>query len=534
MELDLRDLLRIARRRGWIIVLMMLIVGGSAFGVSSRLDSKYSATATLLIVPTQRVDANELTALQASRSIAETYRLLITTGPVLDSVIEELDLPYDVEELQKRVTTEIVGETQVIEVSAIDGNPELAAQIATTVVEQFRLLMDPDNVANLGANENDAVLGQTSDAANESTDTQTNSAETDGAAPGQAEAAQRQVDFFSDELSRVEQPAIEAEQTEPTSSDVFVPVRAQIDIWEPAPVPTEPFEPRPILALVLGLLGGFLLGVALIALIEFLDNTVKPEQNLQTLVGAPVLTTVSRLAKLQPGWPQLYTMSQPRSAASEAMRLLRTNLDFASASGELKTLVISSPGPGEGKSTITANLGVVMAQAGMKTAILDGDLRKPTQHRIFGAENDRGLTTLLTHPDESWMCVAKQVAQPNLFLIPSGPIPPNPADLLSSDRFHQLLERIQQDVDLILIDTPPIHSVSDSLSLAAHADGVLLICQSHKTRIDALRYAADAAGQGRIRLVGVVINGHKGSNGSYYYGEYYGSEPAVPVSAPGD
>src|SRR5690606_7708609 len=122
--------------------------------------------------------------------------------------------------------------------------------------------------------------------------------------------------------------------------------------------------------------------------------------------------------------------------------LLRTNLEFASASGPIHTLTVTSPGPGEGKSTVTANIGVVMAQSGLQVVVIDADLRKPTQHRVFGIPNDRGLTTLLTHPEEDWRAAVTKVALPGLSLIPSGPLPPNPADLVSSARFEQLLSRI--------------------------------------------------------------------------------------------
>ncbi len=255
---------------------------------------------------------------------------------------------------------------------------------------------------------------------------------------------------------------------------------------------------------------------------------------MQSLIGAPVLSTIGRIAKLQSGSSQLFTVTHERSGPAEAMRLLRTNLDFASASEEIKTLVITSPGPGEGKSTLTANLGVVMAQAGAKTVILDGDLRKPTLHKIFGIQNDFGLTTLLTHPERTWTSVSNQVATPNLFLIPSGPIPPNPSDLLSSERFEHLLQRVQLEADIILIDSPPVHSASDSLALAAHADGLLLVSQAHATRTDALRDAAQAVYQGRIRLVGLVLNRLRSAQGTAYYGEYYGSEPMSGVPSPGD
>lgn len=520
MEVDLRDIMRIARRRGWLIVLTMAIAGSTAFAVSSQQDSQYSATATLLVVPSQTVGSNELSALQASRSIAETYRLLITTGPVLERVVEVLSLPYDAVELDERVSTAIVGETQVIEVTAIDGDPEVAALIATTLVEQFQVRMDEQNRIRLGASAAD-VEGQGSTTARSQSPLNQNG------------AAERQVDFVSGGLGGIEASLAEGQSSVRDASDP-VPVTALIEIWESARVPAEPFEPRPLLSLLLGLFVGLLIGVGLIAIVEFLDNTVKPEHDMQSLIGAPVLSTIGRIAKLQSGSSQLFTVTHERSGPAEAMRLLRTNLDFASASEEIKTLVITSPGPGEGKSTLTANLGVVMAQAGAKTVILDGDLRKPTLHKIFGIQNDFGLTTLLTHPERTWTSVSNQVATPNLFLIPSGPIPPNPSDLLSSERFEHLLQRVQLEADIILIDSPPVHSASDSLALAAHADGLLLVSQAHATRTDALRDAAQAVYQGRIRLVGLVLNRLRSAQGTAYYGEYYGSEPMSGVPSPGD
>ena len=226
----------------------------------------------------------------------------------------------------------------------------------------------------------------------------------------------------------------------------------------------------------------------------------------------------------------MYTMAQPQSSASEALRLLRTNLEFASASDEIHALTVTSPGPEEGKSTIVANIGVVLAQSGKSAVIIDADLRKPTQHKIFGVPNERGLTTLLTHPEVGWQSAASKLALPGLLLIPSGPIPPNPSDLVSSTRFAQLIERIKSEVDLVIIDSPPILAASDSLAIATHTDGVILVCRSNKTRTDALRHAAHSVHQGGIRLVGVVLNRQKGQVGASYYGEYYGST----VSNPGD
>lgn len=523
VELDPRQLAQIVLRRGWLIVLVMAIAGLTAFVVSARQDPQYSATSTLLVVPGQTVGSNELSALQASRSIAETYRLLIETGPVLDRVIDRLNLPYDAIELEERISTAIAGETQIVEVSAIDGDPEQAALIANTLVEEFQLHLREQLDAHIATTR--AVLDtQIVELEERRTDISTEIDELQAGANSEDVAIQRQLDFLVDDLGRVDQSLADIQMTALTINTDIVALSAQVEFADPARVPEEPFAPRVLFTTVVGLLLGLMIGVALVALLEFLDNTVKPNQNVQALVRAPMLTTVSQLPKLPPGPSQVYALSQPRSSATEAMRLLRTNLEFASASGDIDKLVITSPGPGEGKSTVTANLGVVMAQAGVKTLIIDADLRKPTQHLIFDVQNDRGLTTLITHPDQSWKDVVKHVGIANLQLISSGPLPPNPSDLVSSLRFTQLLARVQQDVDLILIDSPPILSASDSLAVAIHTDGVILVCQSNKTRIDALHQAAHALHQGEIRIAGVVLNRLKGRHGAYY-GSYYGGEP---------
>jgi succinoglycan biosynthesis transport protein ExoP len=305
------------------------------------------------------------------------------------------------------------------------------------------------------------------------------------------------------------------------ASDQNVNLSSPVGINNEARIPSEPFEPQPLTAALLGAFVGLLLAVALIAILEFLDNTVKPQLDFQELTGAPMLASIPQAPNVRSGSHQVYTVAQPRSAASEAIRLLRTNLEFASASADIRRFVVSSPNPGEGKSTTAANLGVALAQSGARTVLIDADLRRPTLHHIFGVPGDDGLTTLLTHPDRPWESVARRVAVANLMLVPSGPIPPNPSDLVSSQRFISLLDAIGQDADLIILDSPPILAASDALAMAAHVDGLVLVCYSNKTRLDQLAHAAQAIRQGGIRLIGVVLNRTKKQQGATYYGEYY-------------
>jgi capsular exopolysaccharide synthesis family protein len=389
------------------------------------------------------------TGLLASQNLKPSYMLIVESEPVMQAVIDDLGLQMSVPALQGKVSVSDVRETQFLNVHVTDRNPEQAARIATSVVENFV----------------DYIAGQ-------------------------------------------------------GNEGLGVPA----EVANTARVPGAPFEPRPTYTAQVGAVVGLLFGLMFVALLEYFYNAVSPEDDVQDITGAPLLATVTQMSGLKPGSGQVYTMTQPSSSAAEAMRLLRTNIGFASASSEIDRLVVSSPGPGEGKSTIVANLGVVMAQGGRSTAIIDADLRKPTLHRIFGVPGDQGVTTLLTNPEVPWQEHAAKVALPGLFLIPSGPVPPNPADLVSSERFRQLIANVLQDVDLVIIDSPPILSASDSLAIAAHADGLLLIAQSGRTRSDTLRHAARSINQGGVRLVGVVLNRIKGQRGASYYGEYYASK----------
>jgi non-specific protein-tyrosine kinase len=517
-------MMRIARRRWWLILLMMLVAGGAAFLTSSREAPQYSASATVLVNPGQGTVSADYNALQASKSLAETYRLLITTGPVLDRVEDKLGLV----DLKDSISTSIIGETQLIEVTVTDTDPQRAALVANTLVDEFQAYV-AEQAAKRAETTRTGLDEQIASLESRLREVDARIKELDTPENDDDSAVQQQIADLTQERTNINASLTELNTNSITLNTALIAASAQVETADPADAPKEPFAPRPLRSALLGLAVGLVLSIGLIALLEYLDNTVKPEQNLQAMTGAPVLATISSLGKLTPGGQQVFSLTQPTSSAAESMRLLRTNLEFASTSGEIEALTITSPNPGEGKSTIAANLGVVMAQAGLSVVVIDADLRRPTQHRIFGIDNRTGLTTLLTHPETEWDTVGRKVALPGLTLVPSGPLPPNPSDLVSSDRFEKLLQKLKEDVDLVIIDSPPVLSASDALSMAAHSDGLLMVCMSHGTRIDALRHASHSVHQGGIRLVGLVLNRQRGQQGASYYGEYYA--PTVSSAA---
>ncbi|HQY31527.1 MAG TPA: CpsD/CapB family tyrosine-protein kinase, partial [Thermomicrobiales bacterium] len=259
----------------------------------------------------------------------------------------------------------------------------------------------------------------------------------------------------------------------------------------------------------------------LILLLDYLDNTVEATLDFPEIVGGPLLATVRTVDRMKPGQSQLFMLDDPKGVPAESIRLLRTNIEFASATRELATISVTSPNPGEGKSTITANLAIALAQAGFVTILIDADLRRPTQHRVFGLANDRGLSTLLAFPEREWTWAAQATVLPNLKVVSAGPLPPNPADLLSLDRMRMLLSEMREAADVVLIDTPPILAVSDPLIVASLVDGTALVTLGNKTRLDALRKTSEILQRGAPRIIGIVLNqqGDK-SDGGYYYQDY--------------
>jgi capsular exopolysaccharide synthesis family protein len=216
----------------------------------------------------------------------------------------------------------------------------------------------------------------------------------------------------------------------------------------------------------------------------------------------------------------LITHLNPKSPIAEQYRTIRTNIDFSLADRNLRSLVVTSSGPGEGKSMTTANLAVVMAQQGRKVLLVDADLRKPTVHYTFRLINTEGLSNLLTKRATLADVVTKTDVD-NLYVITSGPIPPNPAELLSSRAMHDFMTQALGIFDIIIFDTPPVLAVTDAQILSSQADGTVLVVASGTTEKDAALEAKDLLQKSQARILGVVLNRQPIKNSRYYY--YYGN-----------
>ncbi|WP_444684994.1 CpsD/CapB family tyrosine-protein kinase [Alkalicoccus luteus] len=215
----------------------------------------------------------------------------------------------------------------------------------------------------------------------------------------------------------------------------------------------------------------------------------------------------------------LITEFQKRSPISEQYRTLRTNIQFASIDKPVRSILVTSSSPGEGKSTTVANLSIVLAQQDNKVLLVDTDLRKPTVHFSFQVPNQAGFTNVLTN-QSTFDDMVFETSIANLDVLPSGPLPPNPSELLGSQRMKQFMQHVKDRYDYVIFDAPPVNAVTDAQILAGHTDGVVLVIRSGKTEEDHAERAVESLKKVDANLIGAVLNDRQMEQSQYYY--YYG------------
>jgi capsular exopolysaccharide synthesis family protein len=435
---------RFLRRWWWLLAVGLLLGGASSYVASHLLTPIYRASATVLVNQTQVPGTIAYNDILTSERLTKTYRELIKKRPVLDTVIDELALPFGPEELAGMIDVEVVGDTQLLRVSAESSDPEQARLIADAAASAFIV----ENARN--------------------------------------------------QFSRP----------------------GSVSVVEAATTPGSPVRPSVLLNTILGALAGLILAGGLAALLEYLDDTVKSPEEVEAAAGLTTLGGVARFRRPRSLEGGLIATRQ-RHPVAEAYRMLRTNVQFSTLDRPAQTLLVTSANPGEGKTTTVANLALVMAQTGKRVIAVDSDLRRPTLHRFFGVENGTGLTTLLLSGEPELDGCLKPTAFDNLWVLPSGPQPPNPSELLGSRRMESVLQSLKQSADIIVMDSPPALAVADASILASRVDGTLLVVDSGRTRAGSLQRAKETLGRAKTNLLGAVLNKLTQRGRDYYYYRYY-------------
>jgi succinoglycan biosynthesis transport protein ExoP len=296
-----------------------------------------------------------------------------------------------------------------------------------------------------------------------------------------------------------------------------------VSVVERAEPPLGPIAPRPMLNAALGALLLLFVAAGVVLLVEYLDDTVKSPEQASEISGLPALGRIEQFEKTRSPRDQLQAAHRPRSTVAEAYRAARTNLSYAIDLGRDRRLVlVTSPGPGEGKTTTVANLAVVFGLAGHRVCVIDTDLRRPTLHRLFGLDNQEGLTNLLLAREPDLERAIQRTVYTNVSALTSGPLPPNPSELLGSARMQEVLERLKARFDVVLLDSPPALVVTDASVLATLADGLLIVTRARHTRTDQLRATVEELAQSGRPIAGIIINRVASRDSYYYYGTGYG------------
>ncbi|HEX4421795.1 MAG TPA: polysaccharide biosynthesis tyrosine autokinase [Kofleriaceae bacterium] len=316
-----------------------------------------------------------------------------------------------------------------------------------------------------------------------------------------------------------------------------------------AQLPTKPVSPNLRINVTIAAVLALVVGILIIFLIVFLDRSIKSVNDATQAAGAPVLGVIPQITAADLGGKSddrardMYVHENPKSSVAECCRSLRTNILFSAADRELKTLVVCSANQREGKTTSVIYLGTTMAQSGARTLLIDSDMRRPRLHKSTNVALTPGLSNLLIG-DDNYDSLIKPTEVENLFVLPCGPTPPNPAELLLTKRFETVLGELAKRFDRIILDSPPIQPVTDAVVLSKRVDGVVLVVRASKTMRDELRRSAKMIRDVGGSIVGVIVNeldardrygyGYGGYGYGGRYGAYYGHDADKPGAATGD
>lgn len=588
--MELRQYVEMLRRHRWTIAQAVVLVAVVAGVVSMLRTPAYEATAKVLLRPndaSEQINPENVSVGPNADRIVSAQVDIIESRPVLAAAAKTLN-DVGVERLGEQVSVRKSATNDVVGISARSTDPTEARDMANAVAKAYIENRRQFAVANLqkASDEIGAKL----------TDLQQQIARYDAqigdgglqspAGPRPQQPAEAPTPPESREGMRAARyaAAVQYETLYARQQELLVEMslkRGEAELISEADTPRSPVSPKPLRDAVLGGFVGLLLGLGYSFLREQLDDRVRSRDELERLTGLPVLADVPFDEELARRPNTLVAESQPLGPVAEAVRSLRTSLQFLGVDSPIRRLVVTSPGPEAGKSTLAANLATAYAHAGYVTVLVSGDLRRPRVEDIFDVPKGRGFTGLIAElsgdmrpsgvsvggpingngsgngngavgsgasgnghphaapvasvtPEQRDTKIADYLVAttvPNLFVLPSGSRPPNPAELLSSRRTDEVLSALGESADVVIIDAPPLLAVTDPAVLASKADGVVLVAALDETHRVTAQRAKAALDIPHVRVLGLVLNKvDPSSGGGYGYYGYYG-EDSKPAKA---
>lgn len=496
----------------WLLVLSTVIFGAAAFFISKNTTPVYQASTSVLINEAPANKTTDYTSIVTSERLAQTYAQLMLKTPVIEAVIDRLGIQREPDELKQEIQVQTTNDTQLIEIKVEDTNPTIAGAIANTLVEVF-IENNQALQASRYATTKSSLETQLARLDEQINQTSGNIANLDPA----GELTER---------DRLETTLAQYQQTYASLLQSYEQVRvaeaqstSNVVQVEPAVAPEFPIRPRVLLNTVLAAFIGFALSLGGVLLIDIFDDSLRNPEDITRQLGLPILGLIIRhdTNSFKP-----ISILEPRSPVVEAFRSLRTSLQFASVDSPLRTLLITSPSPGEGKSTISTNLAIVLAQSGRSVILFDADLRRPRIHKVLGIPNRTGLTNLFVDDEVDLSKVIQPGGVDHFNVVTTGILPPNPAELMGSEKMVRIIAGAKENADVVVIDSPPVLAVTDSVSLAPKVDGVLLIIKPGVTNMAAARQSVEQLRRVGAKLLGVVLNEVDISRSKYAYYQYKG------------
>jgi non-specific protein-tyrosine kinase len=517
------ELLQYAKRLlrwWWLILLCTGIAAAGSYVASSRQPRIYQTSATLMVGQVfQQANPTGQDFYTVER-LAESYAQIAVRQPILQAAIDSLGLEMGWQGLKWRVYATPLPRTQLLAITVKDTSPERAVIIADEIAQQL-VLQSPGSPENLARQERSQFVQSQLDDLEERID-RAQARVTELQAELETAFSARQIQDIQSEISSLESFI---NNWQANYSDLLDFLQGGADpnyltLIEPAQLPTRPISPDVRMNVMLAAAVGFMLGLGGALVLEYIDDTIKSAEDVNQFLGLTVLGGIGHM-KGKDYKGKLIISHDTFSPAVESYRLLRTNIQFAAIDGPAKSLIVTSPNPGVGKSVTAANLGLIMAQADLKTIIVDSDLRMPSLHQIFQVLNSYGLTDLLRSPElEIGEQYLKYVGIENLQVITSGPLPPNSSEMLGSDRMADLIQRLEKMADVVIFDSPPVLPVTDAVVLSQRVNGAILVIEARRSRRDATRESVKRLDGAGANFLGVVLNKAPSRHAGYYY-QYY-------------
>lgn len=514
--LELRQVISLVLKRWWLVVLLTLAAAGIGYTVSLRMEPVYQATTSIIVGQSLQATQLDTRDIQTSERLALTYADITRRQPVLEAAIESLNLDYSWESLRKRVRVKLVPNTQLLEISVEASSREEAALIAGELAQQL-ILLSPASLQNQGDDSTASFVQQrlqelqsdieVSDSRIKELTITLASAQT----PEEKAAIQT-------EINDLESKVLDWENNYARFL-AFVGNEESanyITVIDSARAKSSRIRPNIRLNTIIASAAGFVLAIGIIFLLEFLDDTLKTLDDIGQDVTLMPLGSVGKVGG-DDIREDMVVVENPFSPAAESYRMIRNNIEFILMDTPGKSILVTSPAPGDGKSATVINLGIALARNGQKTIIVDCDMRKPVLHTVFHLPNDEGLSDQLRRPDPGKAIPVRDLEIEGLQLLTAGSAPTNPSELLGSPPFEQVLFSLKDAADVVILDSPPAAFVTDAVILSRRVDGVVLVVASGKTRRDVARQAIFNLQHAGANILGAVLNRAPQKRGAYYY-----------------